>query len=69
MNTYRVGLTKSYLVTINAETVQDAIHFAEFYTGDIQDISTDEDRRSERFFIEEIECTVNEAFNAKLFLA
>jgi hypothetical protein len=35
---------------------------SEFYTGDILDISRDEDRRAQNFEIHSIECTVNEAF-------
>ena len=65
MKTFRVVLTKSFLVTINAKNEQDARHLAEFYTSDIQDISTTKDRQNDRFFIEEIECTVNEAFDAE----
>ena len=49
MKTYQVVLTKSYVVTVNAETKEKAKRFAEFYTGDIQDISTDENRRKSNF--------------------
>jgi hypothetical protein len=65
MKTFRVSLTKSFLVTINAHNELDARHFAEFYTSDVKDISTEKDRQNEKFVIEEIECTVNEAFEVK----
>jgi hypothetical protein len=65
MKTFRVSLTKSFLVTINAENEQDARHFAEFYTSDVKDISTDKDRQNEKFVIEEIECKINEGFEVE----
>lgn len=65
MKTYKVGLTKSYLVTINARNIKEARHLAEFYTGDITDISDEKDRKTGKFQIEEIECTLNEAFDTE----
>lgn len=49
------------MVTVRAKTQEDAMHVAEFYTGDIQDISIDQDRKEYNFAIEEIECTANES--------
>lgn len=60
MNTYQVSLEKSYAVTVMANSKQQARDVAEFYTGDIADISTLQDRKNENFFIEEIDCVVNE---------
>jgi hypothetical protein len=68
MKTFRVSLTKSFLVTINADNELDARHFAEFYTSDVKDISTAKDRQNDKFSIEEIECTMNETFDAEPFL-
>ena len=65
MKTYQVVLTKSYVVTVNAETKEKAKRFAEFYTGDIQDISTDENRRKSNFSIEEIDSRMNESLEAE----
>ena len=65
MKTYQVVLTKSYVVTINTETKEKAKRFAEFYTGNIQDISTDENRRKSNFSIEEIDCRMNESLEAE----
>ncbi|MFA4889682.1 MAG: hypothetical protein WC628_08950 [Candidatus Omnitrophota bacterium] len=65
MKTYRVVLTKSYVVTVNAETKEKAKRFAEFYTGDIQDISTDENKRKSNFSIEEIDSRMNESLEAE----
>ena len=65
MKTYQVVLTKSYVVTVNAETKEKAKRFAEFYTGDIQDISTDENRRKSNFSIEEIDSRINESLEAE----
>ena len=55
-------LTKSYLVNINAENEEDAKRFADFFTGDIQDISDYNNRKEYKFEIEQIECKTNEAF-------
>lgn len=68
METYEVILTKSYIVKVNADNVSNAKHFAEFFTGDIIDISSKEDKEKHNFSIEEIECTANEAFDAEPFL-
>lgn len=65
MKTYQVVLTKSYVVTVNAETKEKAKRFAEFYTGDIKDISTDEDRKKSIFSIEEIDSRMNESLEAE----
>ncbi len=63
MKTYQVVLTKSYLVTVSAETKEQARRACEFYTNDIQNISTIENREKEKFLIENIECTVNETYD------
>ena len=63
MKTYQVVLTKSYLMTVSAQTKKQARRVCEFYTNDIQDISTKEDSEKEKFQIEDIECTVNETFD------
>ncbi|MBI3815651.1 MAG: hypothetical protein HY279_14435 [Nitrospinae bacterium] len=64
MKTYQVVLTKSYLVTVRAKTKEQARRVCEFYTNnDIQDISTIENRKKEKFLIENIECTINDTFD------
>ncbi len=60
MKTFQVILTKSYVVTVNAENERQAKHAAEFYTSDIYDISSDKDKRIFNFSIEDIECKMNE---------
>ncbi len=62
MKTFQVVLTKNFIVTINAKTSRDAKRFCEFYTSNIEDISTDNDRRKEKFEIGNIECAMNDAF-------
>jgi len=58
-------LTKSYVVTVEAQNATRARYCAEFYTGDISDISIDEDKKQHGFKIKEIECVVNDGFEAK----
>lgn len=65
MKSFQVSLTKSYLVNINAENEEDAKRFAEFFTGDINDLSSAEDRKEHKFEVGEIECAMNEAFESK----
>lgn len=65
MKTYQVVLTKSYVVTVNAKTKEKAKRFAEFYTGDIRDISTDENREKLDFSIEGIDTKINESLEAE----
>lgn len=65
MKSFQVSLTKSYLVSINAENREVAKRLAEFFTGDIQDISELNNRSEYKFEIEEIECTMNEAVDVQ----
>jgi hypothetical protein len=65
MKTYQVVLTKSYAVTVKAETKEKAKRFTELYTGNIQDISTGKDRRKSVFFIEDIDCRMSESLEAE----
>ena len=65
MKTFRIALTKSWLIKINAETETEARHCAEFFTDNIGDISDETDRAEYNFNIKEIECTVNEEFEAE----
>lgn len=65
MKTFQVVLAKSYVVTVKASSEEKAKRVAEFYTGDILDISTARDRKQENFSILEIECGMNESFEAE----
>lgn len=61
MKTYKVVLTKVYAVTVKARSEKQAKHIAEFYTGDIKNISVVQDRKKQKFSIENIECRMNES--------
>lgn len=65
MKHYRVVLAKSYMIRVKADSPRKAREIAEFYTGDIKDISTSEDRRRFNFSIEEIECGMNESLEVE----
>lgn len=65
MKTYQVVLTKSYAVTVRADSAQKAERVVEFYTSNVKDISTNEDRKKFNFSIEEIECGMNESLEAE----
>lgn len=68
MRTFEVILTKSYIVKIKTEDEDKAKEFAELFTGDIQDISSADDRKKFVFEIEDIDCKVNESFESKEIL-
>ncbi len=63
MKTFQVSLAKSYTVSIVADDEEQAKRLVEFYTGDIQDISTEKERLAENFSIKEIECQSNDAID------
>lgn len=50
-------------MNIIAQDEEKARRLVEFYTGDIQDISTENERLAENFLIEEIECQTNDAID------
>ena len=62
MKTFEVLLTKSYIIKIKAEDEFKARHYAEFFTNDIQNISTLENEKEYKFKIQNIDCKMNEAF-------
>lgn len=61
MKNFQVSLVKSYTVNIAAEDKEEAKRLAEFYTSNIEDLSTESERQSRKFLIQEIECRMNEA--------
>ena len=65
MKIFEIVLTKSYVVRVTAENQTDASQLVEFFTGDIQDISTENDRKEHNFTIQDIDCKVNEAMECK----
>ncbi|NMX21865.1 hypothetical protein C5S30_05425 [ANME-1 cluster archaeon GoMg4] len=65
MKKYEVLLTRSYMVTIQAENEDQALRYTEFYLGDCPDLSKHKDRMEQKFKIKEIEMTFNDAFESK----
>lgn len=65
MQTFRVGLVRTFLVDIKANNESDALHFAELFTSNIQDESTEKDRDKLGFQIGHIELMENEAFEVE----
>jgi hypothetical protein len=63
MKTFQVSLAKTYTIKIVADDEERARRLVEFYTGDIQDISTIKDRLAENFSIEQIEVQTNDAID------
>mgnify|MGYP001010578380 CR=1 FL=1 len=61
METFEVILTKSYIVTVEAEDKIKAKEFAEFFTSDIENISTAIDEFNYNCKIKNIDCKINEA--------
>lgn len=61
MKTYKVALTRRYLVSIEAENEERAKELSEFFVGDCPDLSNEKDRERENFFITDIEMFYNNA--------
>ncbi len=61
MKTYKVALTRTYLVSIKAENEEQAKRLSEFYLGDCPDRSNMKDRLESKFIIDDIEMVYNEA--------
>ena len=61
MKTYKVALTRTYLVTISATDEEKAKRLSEFFIGDCPDSSNEKDRSEFNFSIENIEMMYNEA--------
>jgi len=61
MNTYKVALTRTYLVTIKAENSEKAARLSEFFIGDCPDSSNEKNRSEFNFLIEDIEVMYNNA--------
>jgi hypothetical protein len=49
------------MLTIDANSIEEAKGFATFFTGDVQDISDENEQEHFNFKIQKIKCTVNEA--------
>jgi len=60
-NTYKVALTRIYLVTIKAQSEEHAKRIAEFYLGNCLDISSKDEQKTKKFFIQNIEMVYNES--------
>jgi len=65
MKNFEVVLTKSYIVKIKAENEDKAKRYAELFTSDIFDLSTEEHRKNFVFEIQHIDCKINEVIDTK----
>lgn len=64
MTEYKVGLTRTFIVTVNAESEEQAKEFAEYYLSmGGEDLSTVEDREEKNFSFEEVEAVGNEGYS------
>ncbi len=64
MPTFDVSLVRSFIVTIEAESSEQAARLAELYTG-YMDESNAVDRKQFQFQIQEIEMTQNDAIEIR----
>ena len=58
---YKIALTRTYVVTIEAENEDDARTLSEFYLGDCPDLSSEEHQNERKFSIKSIEMVYNNA--------
>ncbi len=61
MKTYKVALTRTYLVSIKADTEEKAKRFSEFYLGDCPNLSNKKEQLEKKFSIGDVEMVYNEA--------
>ncbi|OGB62286.1 MAG: hypothetical protein A2Y94_00035 [Caldithrix sp. RBG_13_44_9] len=61
MKTFKVVLTRTYIISIKAESKERAKSFSEFYLGNCPDLSTQKDRSDKNFAIDDIELVINNA--------
>ena len=61
MKTFKVALTRTYIVSIKAQSEDRAKIFSEFYLGDCPNLSTQIDQSEKNFAIDDIELVVNNA--------
>ncbi|RKZ31448.1 hypothetical protein DRQ36_01995 [bacterium] len=61
MKSFKIALTRTYLVTIKAENEDRAKQFVEYYLGNCPDLSTEKEQKEKNFSIEDIEMVHNEA--------
>lgn len=61
MLTYKIGLARTYLITIQAEDSESAKRLSETFLNDI-DLSTRADRQEYKFTIDKIELVENDVF-------
>ena len=65
MKNFKVSLMRSYVVSIEAEDIKSARELSEFYLGDCQDLSNNDDRSKWNFSINDIEMTYNNSIEAE----
>ena len=62
MKTFDIILTKSYKVRIKAKNKFYAKEYLQYFTSNIQDLSTNIEKQKFNFEIENIDCKMNEIF-------
>ncbi len=62
MPTFEVGLARYFAVTIEAQNLEEALRLSEFFLGNCNDSSSEEERQEYQFQIKEIKMAQNEAF-------
>ena len=65
MKTFDVMLTRAYKVTIEAEDEKSARELVEFFIGNPKNESTEKEQAQYKFNIQEIEMTLNDAFEVE----
>jgi len=61
MKEYKVALTRTYIVTIEAESLEKAKRYSEFFLGDCPDKSLKKERIEKSFEIKDVELVFNDA--------
>jgi hypothetical protein len=65
MKSYKVSLHRDYIVSIDANSEEEAKRLAEFFVAGEKDASTPKEREQHNFKINEIEMVTNDAFEVE----
>lgn len=65
MKKFKVTLTRAYTIDVYAKDIDSAKDVAEFYIGNPKDISTEKEKKKEKFKFGKMEMVTNEVFDAE----
>lgn len=65
MKNFKVMLTRNYIIDISAINQEEAMFLSEFFISNVRDDSNEKEQNQFKFKINDIEMTINDAFEAE----